>query len=207
MTIGMPIQTVDWRFDMKQIEVDIEVSARHVHLCKSDIEKLFGIGYELTPKKQIIVGYVAEERLTLVGPKGTLRNVAILGPARPETQVELAATDARNLGIEAPLRLSGDLVNTPRIKIATENGNTTEIDHGCIVAKRHIHLSKEDAEQLQVATGDEISLKIDTGCGRALTFEEVIVRVGNTRTVVHLDTDEGNAASTGKSCKGICFSK
>ena len=98
---------------MKQVEVDVEVSARHVHLCQGDIEKLFGTGYELTPKKHIIVGYVAEERLTLVGPKGTLRNVAILGPARPETQVELAATDARNLGIEAPLRLSGDLANTP----------------------------------------------------------------------------------------------
>lgn len=192
---------------MKQVEVDVEVSARHVHLCQSDIEKLFGIGYELSPKKQIIVGYVAEERLALVGPKGTLQNVAILGPARPETQVELAATDARNLGIEAPLRLSGNLGNTPGIKIVTENDTNTEIDHGCIVAKRHIHLSKEDADYLHVATGDEISLKIDTECGRALTFEDVVVRVGNTRTVVHLDTDEGNAASTGKSCKGICISR
>ena len=178
-----------------------------MHLCQGDIEKLFGTGYELTPKKHIIVGYVAEERLTLVGPKGTLQNVAILGPARPETQVELAATDARNLGIETPLRLSGDLANTPGIKIATENDTTTEIDHGCIVAKRHIHLSKEDADHLQVTTGDEVSLKIDTGCGRALTFDEVVVRVGHTRTVVHLDTDEGNAACTGKSCKGICFSR
>lgn len=192
---------------MKQVEVDVEVSARHVHLCQSDIEKLFGIGYELSPKKQIIVGYVAEQRLALVGPKGTLQNVAILGPARPETQVELAATDARNLGIEAPLRLSGNLGNTPGIKIVTENDTNTEIDHGCIVAKRHIHLSKEDADYLHVATGDEISLKIDTECGRALTFEDVVVRVGNTRTVVHLDTDEGNAASTGKSCKGICISR
>lgn len=192
---------------MKQVEVDVEVSARHVHLCQSDIEKLFGAGYELTPKKQIIVGYVAEERLALVGPKGTLRNVAILGPARPETQVELAVTDARNLGIETPLRLSGDLANTPGIKITAKNGATTEIDHGCIVAKRHIHLSKEDADYLQVTTGDEVSLKIDTGCGRALTFEEVVVRACNTRTVVHLDTDEGNAACTGKSCKGICFSR
>lgn len=192
---------------MKKIEVVVEVSARHVHLCQSDIEKLFGTGYELTPKKQIIVGYVAEERLALVGPKGTLRNVAILGPARPETQVELAVTDARNLGIEAPLRLSGNLGNTPGIKIVTENDTNTEIDHGCIVAKRHIHLSKEDAGYLHVATGDEISLKIDTECGRALTFEDVVVRVGNTRTVVHLDTDEGNAASTGKSCKGICISR
>ena len=185
---------------MKQVEVDVEVSARHVHLCQGDIEKLFGTGYELTPKKHIIVGYVAEERLTLVGPKGALQNVAILGPARPETQVELAATDARNLGIETPLRLSGDLANTPK------NGATTEIDHGCIVAKRHIHLSKEDADHLQVTTGDEVSLKIDTGCGRALTFDEVVVRVGHTRTVVHLDTDEGNAACTGKSCKGMCIS-
>ena len=192
---------------MKQVEVDVEVSARHVHLCQGDIEKLFGTGYELTPKKHIIVGYVAEERLTLVGPKGTLQNVAILGPDRPETQVELAATDARNLGIEAPLRLSGDLANTPGIKIVTENGTTTEIDYGCIVAKRHIHLSKEDADHLQVTTGDEVSLKIDTGCGRTLTFDEVVVRVGHTRTVVHLDTDEGNAACTGKSCKGICFSR
>ena len=183
---------------MKQVEVDVEVSARHVHLCQGDIEKLFGTGYELTPKKHIIVGYVAEERLTLV---------AILGPARPETQVELAATDARNLGIETPLRLSGDLANTPGIKITAKNGATTEIDHGCIVAKRHIHLSKEDADHLQVTTGDEVSLKIDTGCGRALTFDEVVVRVGHTRTVVHLDTDEGNAACTGKSCKGICFSR
>ena len=126
MTIYIQIQTVNWRFDMKKIEVDVEVSARHVHLCQSDIEKLFGTGYELTPKKQLIAGYVAEERLALVGPKGTLRNVAILGPARPETQVELAATDARNLGIETPLRLSGDLANTPGIKIATENDTTAQ---------------------------------------------------------------------------------
>ena len=203
----MQIQRIDWRFCMKKIEVDVEVSARHVHLCQRDIENLFGIGYELTPKKQLIAGYVAEERLALVGPKCTLRNVAILGPARPETQIELAATDARNLGIEAPLRLSGNLGNTPGIKIVTENNANIEIDHGCIVAKRHIHLSKEDAGYLHVATGDEISLKIDTECGRALTFEDVVIRVGNTRTVVHLDTDEGNAASTGKSCKGICISK
>lgn len=192
---------------MKSLNVDVEISARHIHLCKKDIEALFGKGYELTVNKNIIAGYLARERVTLVGPKRILQNVAILGPARTETQVELSETDAISLGIKAPLRLSGDLDGTPGIKIVSRNGNSIEPDHGCIVAKRHLHLSPFDAEKIGAQNGDNIDLKINTGHGRSLTYNDVIVRIGAKRSVVHLDTDEGNAALTGKACKGECIWK
>lgn len=192
---------------MKNLNVDVEVSARHIHLCEKDIIALFGEGYKLTVEKNIIAGYLAKERVTLVGPKRELKNVAILGPARSRTQVELSETDAISIGIKAPLRLSGDLDGTPGIKIIAKNGNSIEIEHGCIVAKRHLHLSADDAEKVGAQSGDNIDLHIDTELGRSLTFNDVIVRIGSKRSVVHLDTDEGNAALTGKACKGECLWK
>lgn len=192
---------------MKNLNVDVEVSARHIHLCEKDIIALFGEGYKLTVEKNIIAGYLAKERITLVGPKRELKNVAILGPARSRTQVELSETDAISIGIKAPLRLSGDLDGTPGIKIIAKNGNSIEIEHGCIVAKRHLHLSADDAEKVGAQSGDNIDLHIDTELGRSLTFNDVIVRIGSKRSVVHLDTDEGNAALTGKACKGECLWK
>ena len=192
---------------MKTLEVSVEVSARHVHLSQEDIERLFGKGYELKVKKDIAGGFVAEERVTLAGPKSTMERVAILGPARKETQIELAATDARKLGVDAPVRLSGHLEETPGIRIIAENGNEANPDHGCIVAQRHVHLTLDDAKALGVEQNQIIELKIDTGMNRALTFGDVVVRIeaDDDTSVVHLDTDEGNAACTGGSCKGTCI--
>lgn len=192
---------------MAVIDVNVEVSARHVHLSKDDIEKLFGKGYELKVKKEIVGGFVAEERVTLVGPKRSMERVGILGPARKETQVELSATDARSLGVNAPIRMSGDLAGTPGIKIVAPNGNEVDIDHGCIVAQRHLHLTEEDAAKYGFEQNQVVDLSIDTGLKRALTFSDVVVRIGGPASVVHLDTDEGNAACVGPDCKGTCFIK
>ncbi len=192
---------------MATLEVNVEVSARHVHLSQEDIEKLFGAGYELKVKKDIAGGFVAEERVALTGPKKTMERVAILGPARKGTQIELAATDARSLGVDAPIRLSGDLAGTPGIKITAENGNSVETESGCIIAQRHVHLSEADAKALGVEQNQVVELKIDTDQKRALTFGDVICRIGGDTSVVHLDTDEGNAACTGKACTGIVIAE
>ena len=192
---------------MGKLDVNVEVSARHVHLSQADIETLFGEGYELKEKKKIAGGFVAEERLTITGPKRSMERVAILGPARKETQVEISATDARSLGVNAPIRLSGKLDGTPGLKITAANGKSIEIDHGAMVAKRHVHLSEEDAKTLGVEQNQVVSLKIDTGLGRALTFGDVVCRIGGGVSVVHLDTDEGNAACVGRDCKGTIIAE
>ena len=182
---------------MATLDVNVEVSARHVHLSQEDIEKLFGAGYELKVKKEIAGGFVAEERLTITGPKRSMERVAILGPA----------TDARSLGVDAPIRLSGDLAGTPGIKLTAENGNSVETEAGCIVAQRHVHLSEEDAAKLGVEQNQNVDLKIDTDKKRALVFGDVIVRIGGPVSVVHLDTDEGNAACTGRACVGTVIAE
>lgn len=192
---------------MATLDVNVEVSARHVHLSQEDIEKLFGAGYELKVKKEIAGGFVAEERLTITGPKRSMERVAILGPARRGTQIELAATDARSLGVDAPIRLSGDLAGTPGIKLTAENGNSVETESGCIIAQRHVHLSEEDAAKLGVEQNQNVDLKIDTDKKRALVFGDVIVRIGGPVSVVHLDTDEGNAACTGRACVGTVIAE
>lgn len=192
---------------MATLDVNVEVSARHVHLSQEDIEKLFGAGYELKVKKEIAGGFVAEERLTITGPKRSMERVAILGPARKGTQIELAATDARSLGVDAPIRLSGDLAGTPGIKLTAENGNSVETESGCIIAQRHVHLSEEDAAKLGVEQNQNVDLKIDTQQKRALIFGDVIVRIGGPVSVVHLDTDEGNAACTGRACVGTVIAE
>lgn len=192
---------------MATLDVNVEVSARHVHLSQEDIEKLFGAGYELKVKKEIAGGFVAEERLTVTGPKRSMERVAILGPARRGTQIELAATDARSLGVDAPIRLSGDLAGTPGIKLTAENGNSVETESGCIIAQRHVHLSEEDAAKLGVEQNQNVDLKIDTDKKRALVFGDVIVRIGGPVSVVHLDTDEGNAACTGRACVGTVIAE
>lgn len=190
---------------MKTKEVKIEVSARHVHLSQADVERLFGEGYQLKTKKEIMGGFVAEERVTLVGPKREMERVAILGPVRNETQVELALTDARTLGIaDCPVKLSGDLAGTPGITIKTDLASI-DLDHGVIAAKRHIHILDEEAAELGIKTGDTVKLDCKNEIGRGLVFDDVIVRTGDLGTCVHLDTDEGNACGIGKAdtCKII----
>ncbi len=173
----------------------VETSARHVHLSAADIETLFGKGYTLTHKKDLSQPgqYACEERVTLVGPKKPIANVIILGPARPATQVELSFTDARTLGVTAPVRESGDVTGSAGCKLVGPAGEV-EINEGVIVAKRHIHMTPADAEKLGVSDKEIVSVKLD-GEGRSTVFGDVVVRVNPSFALaMHIDTDEANAA-------------
>ena len=174
----------------------VETSARHVHLSQADIETLFGKGYTLTHKKDLSQPgqYACEERVTLVGPKKPIANVIILGPARPATQVELSFTDARTLGVSAPVRESGDVAGSAGCKLVGPAGEV-EINEGVIVAKRHIHMTPADAEKMGVTDKEIVSVKLDSN-GRSTVFGDVVVRVHpNFALAMHIDTDEANAAA------------
>ncbi|MBE6700655.1 MAG: phosphate propanoyltransferase [Ruminococcaceae bacterium] len=176
-------------------KVIVETSARHVHLSAEHLEILFGKGAELTVKKMLSQPgqFACEERVTVEGPKNAIKNVSILGPVRPATQVELSLTDARTIGISAPIRESGDIANTPGCKIIGPAGEV-EIKEGVIAAKRHIHLTPADAEKFGVE--DKQIVKVEVNTERGLTFGEVVVRVNkNFAAAMHIDTDESNAAS------------
>lgn len=175
------------------VEILVEASGRHVHLSEQDIERLFGKGYKLTPKKNLsqIGQFASEERVTLIGPKNIYRNVAVLGPARKETQVELSLSDARFLGIDAPLRMSGDLDGAADIIIATEK-ESISAKKCAIVAKNHIHMTPAQANQWGFSDGQEVSVSMRTI--RPLTFDGVVIRVSNEAGLaMHIDFDEANA--------------
>lgn len=172
----------------------VETSARHVHVTQEHLEILFGKGYELTKKKDLSQPgqFACEERVTIVGPKKEMPNVSILGPVRPETQVELSATDARSIGIQAPIRESGDVKGSGACKIVGPAGEV-EISEGVIVAKRHIHLTPETAAERNVKDKDVVWVKIETE-GRKAILGDVVVRVSpNYAPAMHIDTDESNA--------------
>lgn len=172
----------------------IETSARHIHMCQSDFEAVFGEGRTLTYKADLSQPgqYVAQERLTVKGPKGTFENVAILGPFRPETQLEISMTDSRKLGIAGMIRQSGDTKGTPGCTLIGPEGSL-DIDHGVIVAKRHIHMTPVQAIQQNVKDNDEVFV-ITKSFERSLIFADVIVRVNpNFSLAMHVDTDEANA--------------
>lgn len=174
--------------------IPVEVSARHVHVSREALDILFGEGYELTVRKMLSQPgqFASGEKVAVVGPKRTMENVSILGPVRKETQVELSATDARSLGIAGVLRESGDTAGTPGCKIVGPAGEI-EIDHGVIVAKRHIHMTPADAEELGVSDKQVVGVKINSD-GRSLVFGDVVVRVSDSFSLaMHIDTDEGNA--------------
>ncbi len=172
----------------------VETSARHIHLTKEAVEALYGEGAELTVKKMLSQPgqyACANEKITLVGPKGQLA-VSVLGPTRPTNQVELSFTDARALGVVPPVRESGDTANTPGLKLVGPAGEI-EIAEGTIVAKRHIHMTPADAEVLGVSDKEIVKVKLDTA--RPLIFDDVVVRVNpNFALAMHIDTDECNAA-------------
>ena len=175
-------------------QVLVETSARHIHLSQADLETLFGAGYELTPKKDLSQPgqFACEERVTVVGPKKELAGVSILGPVRPETQVELSLTDARSIGLSAPVRESGDVAGSSGCKLVGPKGEV-ELAQGVIAAKRHIHMTPAEAEELGVADKDIVSVKLDTA--RPLVFGDVVVRVSDKFALaMHIDTDESNAA-------------
>ena len=173
----------------------IETSARHIHLTQESVEKLFGEGYQLTIRKPLSYPgqYASNERLTIVGPKKELANVSILGPVRKADQVEISATDARTLGIDAPIRESGDVKGSGACKLIGPKGEI-ELTEGVIVAKRHLHVTEEDAAEMGLKDKEIIRVSCG-GEGRKLIFDDVVVRVnvGGAATM-HIDTDEAQAA-------------
>ena len=181
----------------------VEISARHLHVSKADLETLFGAGYELTNKKDLSQPgqFACEEKVTIVGPKGSIK-ASILGPVRPDTQVELSLTDARSIGVTAPIRESGDIKGTGACKLVGPAGEV-EITEGVIAAKRHIHMTVADAEKYGITDKQIVSVKIPTE-GRSLVFDDVVARVSDSYALaMHIDTDEANAACVPGSCTGI----
>ncbi len=181
----------------------VETSARHVHLTAEHFAVLFGEGKELTVKKMLSQPgqFASEERITVVGPKKELTGVLILGPFRPATQVELSATDARTIGVTAPIRESGDVAGTGACKLVGPCGEI-EISEGVIVAKRHIHLTPEDAAEMGVKDKDVVWVKVDTD-GRKAVLGDVVCRVSDKfATAMHIDTDESNAISASRDLMG-----
>ena len=181
----------------------VETSARHVHLTQEDVEKLFGKGYQLTNKKDLSQPgqFACVERVTVKGPKNELKNVAIVGPVRSATQIEVSLTDARTLGVNAAVRESGDVANTEGITIIGPAGEIT-VPEGVIAAKRHIHLTPKDAEEFGVKDRQIVSVKIDSE-QRSLTFGDVVIRVSEKfAPAMHIDTDESNAAGLHGNAEG-----
>lgn len=171
--------------------VELEASGRHVHVTKEQAQTLFG--HSLTPKRPLSQPgqYLAEERLTVVGPKGEFQNVAVLGPERKEAQVEISLTDGRTLGLQPPVRLSGDVSGSPGATLVGPRGRV-ELGQGVIVAKRHIHMTPRDAAHFGVK--DKQVVKLQTSTERPLILDETVVRVSpDFATFVHLDYDEANA--------------
>jgi putative phosphotransacetylase len=181
-----------------EYSVPIGISARHVHLCREHIDILFGKDYQLNKKKDLMGGqYAAQECVTIVGIKlRAIENVRILGPERKASQVEVSKTDAIRLGIKAPIRESGNTKGSAPIAIVGPLGAVYLVE-GCIVAKRHIHMSPEDADKFGVVDGQMVKVKIDNGRGG--TFDGVQIRVDKTFTLeMHIDTDEANGLGVGK---------
>ena len=175
-------------------KVTVGISNKHAHLSDGDLAKLFGAGHKLTVKKELKQPgqFAAEETIDVIGPKGTLKGIRVLGPTRKESQIELAATDARVIGLNLPVRESGVLDGSPGVKLTGPAGET-EIPKGAIIALRHIHLSKTQAAEAGVQDKDMVSVK--TFGTRPLIFENVLIRAGDAHiNEMHVDTDEGNAA-------------
>ncbi|HUX74565.1 MAG TPA: phosphate propanoyltransferase [Steroidobacteraceae bacterium] len=178
-----------------EVCIPVAVSARHVHLSAPAIERLFGTGHQLRARAQLVQPgqFAAAETVNLIGPKGRLDRVRVVGPARARTQVELSRSDEIALGVDAPLRESGDLAGTPGIVIEGPLGRL-RLDHGVICSLRHLHMSPADAAVLGLSDQQRVAAAVDGG-GRSAVFADIVVRVSPAyRLELHLDTDEGNAA-------------
>lgn len=183
-------------------EFMVEASGRHVHLSKEHLEQLFGKGYELTIAKELSQPgqYAAKERIRVIGPKGEFSNVVILGPCRDFSQVELSLTDCKDIGIKGVLRESGKIEGTPGILIGVGE-NYIRLDKGAIVAKRHIHMTPEDAEKLNVKDNELVKVKVIGE--RPVIFDDVLIRVKSSfRLSMHIDYDEANACGYTSGVKG-----
>lgn len=197
---------IDKVIDRIQNELDgsfeVEASGRHVHLSRKELDALFGTGYELTKAKDLSQPgqYASKERLTVVGPKGAFHNVVILGPVRKESQVEVSLTDCLQLGVKAPIRESGDIEGTPGI-VLVNGDKSVSLDKGLIVAKRHVHMTPEDAEKIGVKNHDIVKVKVEGA--RPLIFDDVVIRVSpKFATYMHIDYDEANACGFSKGIRG-----
>ena len=180
--------------EMRERPIPLGISNRHIHLCAEDYDRLFP-NHPISEKKELLQPgqYAADQTVTLVGPKGQLKNVRLLGPLRNTSQVEISRTDARTLGIAAPLRMSGSIEGTPGVRLISPFAEL-DLASGVIVAQRHIHMSPLDALILRVSHGDKVSVAIN-GDERRLIFDNVAVRVSpDMRLEMHIDTDEANAA-------------
>lgn len=187
-------------------KLSVEISARHVHLPEDVYKKLFGEDAEMTSVKDLTGGgaFVDARRVVLEGPRGQMQKVAILGPYRP-LQVELSMTDARKLGVEAPVRISGDTAGSAPIKIIGECGEH-DAEEGAIIAKRHIHICEKTAAEWGVKRDDVVKVRIETA-ERSLIFDDVIIRTNpeDSDTIMHIDTDEGNAAGMSGTTEACIF--
>jgi len=198
---GIPLKPLKATEHLQQSEqtaaeqfIPVGVSNRHVHLSPEDVEKLFGPGYSLTPLRDLSQPgqFAANEQVALVGPKGIIQGVRVLGPSRGASQVEISRTDGFQLGIHAPVRLSGDIEGTPGVALIGPKGCVV-LDKGVIIAKCHVHMSPADADRLDVQNGD--SLILQTTGERPIIFPDVAVRVSpNYALDFHIDLDEANAA-------------
>ena len=188
---------------VRLLTIEMEASGRHIHLSRAHVDALFGTGYRLTPVKDLSQPgqFACQERVTLVGPKGELKNVVVLGPERGESQAEVSLTDAVALGITPPVRQSGDLHNTPGLTVRNGERMIT-LDRGLIAAQRHIHMTPEDAARWGVSDNQVVRLKTFTA--RPLVFDDVVVRVSpKFSTMIHLDYDEANACGFHKGDRGM----
>jgi putative phosphotransacetylase len=175
-------------------EVPINLSNRHIHLSEKDLEKLFGKGYNLTSIKDLSQPgqFACDECVDIEGPKGTMKNIRILGPTRPDTQIELLLADTYKLGIPPIIKESGDIAGSPGLKITGPKGSI-DVKEGAIVAARHIHMSNQDALEYGLKDKDVVSVEVPGM--RGIVFNNVLVRVGDKYSLdMHIDTEEGNAA-------------
>ncbi len=177
-------------------ELPIGMSNRHIHLSQGDLEILFGEGYELTRRKDLSQPgqFAAEEKVDLIGPKRAIKGVRVLGPVRTATQVEVSISDAFTLGVEPVIRNSGDVKDTPGVKVVGPKGEI-DLKEGVIVAARHIHMHTDEAKEFGLKDGDIVSVKVDGV--RGITFDNVLIRSGEGHKLeMHVDIEEGNAAGT-----------
>ncbi len=181
----------------KEYYIPAAASGRHVHLCRADVEKLFGAGYALKISRVLSQPgqYACEEKIAVVGPKGRIEGVRVLGPERPETQVEVSLTDTFKLGIAPAVRMSGDVTGTPGCTLIGPGGEVA-LGQGVIVAARHLHMSDEEAAVFGLKNGDVVSARKKGE--REIIFGNILVRAGKAHSLeLHIDTDEANAAAMG----------
>lgn len=179
---------------MSTPKIPVGVSGRHLHVSREHLDVLYGEGYQLHPVKDLSQPgqFACQETVDIVGPKGSFKNVRILGPERKKTQIEVALTDAIKLGINPPVRDSGDIAASPGVTIVGPKGSVN-LEEGVIAAKRHIHMTPADAQTFGVSDKDIVKVRL--GGERALIFDEVLIRVNDQfKLEMHIDTDEGNAA-------------